>query len=89
MNNSSQPSTKPLATFRFRGVSASVFENRTEKDVPFYKVQIVRTYKDGKVFKATPTFSRDELPLVMHVAQQAFDFVLCTERDNRTEQTDG
>lgn len=86
MANDSKPSTKPVKTYRFRGISASVFENQTEKGDPFYKVQIVRTYKDGKDFKSTPTFSRDELPVVMLVSQQAYDFVLCSERDNRREE---
>ena len=38
-------STKPLKTFRLKGVSASVFENRSEQDALYHKVQIVRTYK--------------------------------------------
>lgn len=85
-NDTSSTSTKPLKTFRHRGISASVFENESEKGDLFYKVQIVRTYKDGKKFHSTPTFSRDELPLVILVTQQAFDFVLCEERDNKTER---
>ena len=87
MQNETQPSTKPAATFRYRGISASVFENQSEKGDPYYKVAIVRTYKDGKSgFKSTPTFSRDELPLVIKVAEQAFEFILVTERDNRAER---
>lgn len=92
MSRDSQNSTKPLKTFRFRGVSASVFENQTDKGELFHKVSIVRTYKDGKRFHTTPTFSRDELPIVTLVAQQAYDFILTEERDVRragdTEQAD-
>lgn len=88
MENETQTSTKPSATFRYRGISASVFENHSEKGDPYYKVSIVRTYKDGKDFKSTPTFSRDELPIVMLVAQQAYEFVLTTERDNRAERNE-
>ena len=83
MSKDSQNSTKPLKTFRFRGVSASVFENQTDKGELFHKVSIVRTYKDGKRFHTTPTFSRDELPIVTLVAQQAYDFILTEERDAR------
>ena len=83
MSKDSQNSTKPLKTFRFRGVSASVFENETDKGELFHKVSIVRTYKDGKRFHTTPTFSRDELPIVTLVAQQAYDFILTEERDAR------
>ncbi|MEZ6128962.1 MAG: hypothetical protein R3C59_09785 [Planctomycetaceae bacterium] len=87
MANDSQTSTKPLKTIRFRGISASVFENHSDKGETFHKVQIVRTFKDGKDFRTTPTFSRDELPIVILVAQEAFDYILCAERDNRKESS--
>ena len=87
MSKESSASTKPVKTYRFRGISASIFENKTDKGELFHKVSIVRTYKDGKNFQTTPTFSRDELPIVALVAQQSFDFILCEERDQReTEQ---
>lgn len=83
MDKDTQTSTKPLKTIRFRGISASVFENKSDKGDVFHKVSIVRTYKDGRNFKTTPTFSRDELPIVSLVAQQAFDFILTEELDQR------
>ena len=83
MQEKSHSSTKPVETFRFRGVSASVFENQTDDGKPFHKVSLVRTYRDGKDFRTTNTFSRDELPLVMLVAKSAYEFVLSAERDNR------
>jgi len=46
----------------------------------------VRTYKDGDEFKSTPTYSRDDLPVLVYVANEAFDYVLCKERDQRAEQ---
>ena len=83
MDKDSSTSTKPVKTFRFRGISASVFENKTDNGEVFHKVSIVRTYKDGRNFKTTPTFSRDELPIVHLVARQAFMFILTEERDLR------
>lgn len=83
MSKDSSTSTKPVKTFRFRGISASVFSNENDKGDVFHKVSIVRTYKDGRDFKTTPTFSRDELPIVSLVSQQAFDFILNEERDQR------
>lgn len=85
-NKSTQTSTKPVKSFRLRGISAGVFENESADGDLYYKVQIVRTYKDGKDFKSTPTFSRDELPIVMLVAHDAYAYVLRTERDNRADQ---
>lgn len=83
MEKDSQTSTKPIKTFRFRGICASVFENTTDKGDSFMKTSIVRTYKDGRDFKTTPTFSRDELPIVTLVSQQAYDFILNEEREQR------
>lgn len=86
MENDTSNSKKPIKTFRHRGISASVFENKSDKGDLFYKVQIVRTYKDGKKFFSSPTYSRDELPLVILLAEQAFNFVLCEERDGKAER---
>ena len=86
MENDTSTSKKPIKTFRHRGISASVFENKSDKGDLFYKVQIVRTYKDGKKFFSSPTYSRDELPLVTLLAEQAFNFVLCEERDGKAER---
>jgi hypothetical protein len=80
---------KPVAVFRARGVSASVFENRSEQGAPFHKVTLQRTYKDGAQFKTTSTFSRDELPIVAHVAHQAWEFVLEQEAARRTDTDAG
>lgn len=83
------PSTKPLKTFRLKGVSASVFENRSEQDALYHKVQIVRTYKSDDGFKTTNVFSRDELPIVSLVAKQSWEFILNHEAASRKGATDG
>lgn len=73
--------TKPIATFRFKGVSASVFENHSEEspEKKFCRVQITRTYKAGDTFKTTNVFGRDELPIVAHVANEAWEYILSHE----------
>ncbi len=83
MSKDSSTSTKPVKTFRFRGISASVFSNENEKGDVFYKVSIVRTYKDGRDFKTTPTYSVNELPIVSLVTNQAFEFILNEENEQR------
>ncbi|MCA9073691.1 MAG: hypothetical protein KDA93_01570 [Planctomycetaceae bacterium] len=80
----SVPNNQPIETFRLRGVSASVFENQTDDDRPFYKVSLVRTYKDGDQFKTTSTFSRDDLPIVAHLAHQAWESILECEQEQRS-----
>ncbi len=86
MANDSKTSNKPVKKFRFRGVSASVFENQTESGNPFYKTQIVRTYKDKDGFKSVPTYNRDELLLVMKVTIDAWNFILEQEQEARDNQ---
>lgn len=81
-----QTSTKPVKTFRYRGISAAIFENYTDKGDLFHKVTIVRNYKTDDGFAATPSYSRSDLPVVNYVCQQAFDFILCAERDAREKQ---
>ena len=82
---SKEKSNTPIKTIRLRGISAFIFENRTDRGTPFYKVVLVRTYKDGDQFKSTPTYSRDDIPILVHLANQAWDFVLLKERENRAE----
>lgn len=77
-----QKSQKPVKVFRHRGVSASVFENKTkvgDRSVTFHKVSLQRTYKDGEAFKTTSSFSRDDLPVCRHVLNQAWQFILEAE----------
>jgi hypothetical protein len=73
---------KPVKTFRFRGISASVFENTTHADdqpVRFFKVNLQRTFKrDGK-YEHNSSFGRDDIPVAMHVLDQAWQFILETE----------
>lgn len=75
----SHGSNKPLESFRLKGVSAAVFENYTEQDVSYYKVQIVRTYRADDGFKTTNVFSRDELPIVALLAERAWQSILDRE----------
>lgn len=84
-DNSPKASTKPVKVFRLRGISASVFENESENG-SFFKVSVVRTYKDGKEFKSTPTFSRDDIPVMLHVATMAWHYVLQQEQEKRSSE---
>ncbi len=77
-----QNTTKPVKVFRLRGVSASVFENASkngDRPVTFHKVSLQRTYKDGDEFKTTTSFGRDDLPVCVHVMQQAWAYILDAE----------
>lgn len=85
MANAKEPSvaqTRPVKVFRLRGISASVFRNAGKsdgRDVSFHKVSVQRTYRDGDDWKTTTSFSRDDLPVVGLLTQQAWEWILETE----------
>ena len=79
---------KPVKVFRYRGISASVFENQTHADnqpVRFFKVSLQRAFRrDGK-FEHNSSFGRDEIPVAMRVLNQAWEFILETEAASTVE----
>ena len=83
-----QTGSKPVHTIRFRGISASIFENKTTVDgreVTFRKVSVTRSYKDGDDWKHTTSFGRDDLPVVNLVVQRAYEWILDTEAKSGKE----
>ena len=71
--------TKPVKSFRLRGVSVAVFENHTQtegRDVTFHKVSVQKTYKEGEDFKTTTSLGRDDLPVVRMLLGRAWEFIL-------------
>lgn len=72
----------PVQTFRLRGISASIFENRTkngDRTVTYFKVALQRTYKDGDGWKTTSSFGRDDLPIARLLLERAWQYVLDAE----------
>jgi hypothetical protein len=72
----------PVQTFRARGVSAAIFENRAKsegRDSTFFKVSVQRTYREGKDFKHTTSFGRDDLPHLRRVVNQAWEYIVDAE----------
>ena len=71
-----------MRTFRSRGISASVFQNETQangRTVPYFKVQLQKTYKQGESYRTTSSFSRDEIPVAQLMLQRAWKFILEAE----------
>jgi len=74
--------SKPVKTFRFRGISASVFENTAHADnqpLRFFKVNLQRTFKQEGEFRHNSSFGRDDIPVAKHVLDLAWQFILETE----------
>jgi hypothetical protein len=82
-------SKKPVSVHRFRGVSASVFENTSKignRMVPFFKVSLQKSYKDGDEFKTTSSFAREDLPVAALLLQRAWEFILAAEAGRSKEE---
>lgn len=80
----------PVKKFRAGAVAAALWENEIKVDgrsVPTLKATIDRRYKDSAGnWKSSGSFSRNEIPLAVHVLQQAFAAMLEMGNDNETEQ---
>jgi len=79
--------TKPIKTFRLRGVKASVFANQMEQGV-YHKLTLQRIYRDGNEWKTTQSLSRDDLPVARLLLERAWEFILETEANAHRNETD-
>ena len=84
----SPKSNKPVAQFRARGVSASVFVNSNEEKKEWYSITLSRVYNAGTDKKPdlqnTNSFNENDLPLIEVVSRKAFDYCL-TNKLNKEE----
>ena len=68
------PAKAPVHEVRLGRIKAAVWENTTENGVR-HNVTICRLYKDGTQWKDSASFGRDDLPLVIKVADQAHNWI--------------
>jgi hypothetical protein len=81
--------TKPAQQYRMRGVAVSIFSNESKsRDVPFYKVAMQKTYKDGKDFRSTTSLGRDDLPVADLLLKKAWVWILEREAKDRKAAVD-
>lgn len=70
MNNKS-----PIHSIKIGRIRAAIWENESEKG-PWHSVTFSRLYKDeADAWKDSTSFSRDDLPLLMKVADQVHTFL--------------
>jgi hypothetical protein len=84
---SDQPGTKPVKVFRLRGVKVAVFENKGEQG-SFFKTAVQRIYKDGEEWKTTTNLGRDDLPVARMLMERAWEWILETESERSTHNTE-
>lgn len=75
----------PVHEIRNGVVKASIWKNETAKGV-FYNTTLERLYRQGKDWKTSASFSRDQLLVVAMVAQEANGWIYeQSKRDRKNE----
>ena len=82
----SAPRQRPVHEIRFGRIRAAIWQNETESGVR-HSATFSRLYKDGDHWKDSTSFGRDDLPLVMKVADLAHTWIFeqAKEASNGTE----
>ncbi len=65
---------KPVHEVRIGRIKAAVWQNETDNGIR-HNVTFTRLYKDGDQWKDSTSFGRDDLPLVIKVADQAHTWI--------------
>lgn len=65
---------KPVKELRMGKIKAAIWANDTEYGVR-HNVTFTRLYKTDKGWESTASFGRDDLPLLVKVANQAHDWL--------------
>ncbi len=69
-----QTAKRPVHEVRLGRIKATIWENDTRDGIR-HNVSLSRIYKDGNQWKDSASFGRDDLPLVMKVADMAHTWV--------------
>ena len=70
---------RPLAKFKAGSVVCAVWENEAQiggQTKTVLKATVERRYKTEDGWKSSGSYGRNEIPLVRHVLQQAFELIL-------------
>ncbi len=65
---------KPVHEIRMGRIKAAIWENVTQNG-PRHNVTLARIYKDGNQWKMSDSFGRDDLPLLIKVADLAHTWI--------------
>jgi hypothetical protein len=68
------PKARPVHEIRLGRIKAAIWENETQVGTR-HNVTITRIFKDGDQWKSSDSFGRDDLLLVMKVADLAHSWI--------------
>lgn len=76
---------KPAQEIRFGRLRAAIWENVTQDGGTMYNVTFSRLYKDGRQWKDSTSFGRDDLLLIGKLADAAHTWILERQHPELTE----
>jgi len=76
---------RPVNEIRLGRIKAAIWENETQNGT-MHNVTICRLYKDGKHWKDSTSFGRDDLPLVAKVADRVHSWIFEHGQDQNGSQ---
>lgn len=76
---------KPVHEIRLRSVKAAIWENETANGKR-YSVTVSPLYKDGDEWRRSDSFGRDDLPLLVKVADLTHTWIFENARGGQTKQ---
>jgi len=83
---------KPVHEVRLGRIKATIWQNETQNGSSMYNTTICRLWRDGKQWKDSSSFGRDDLPLVAKVADMVHTWIFTQNQDqngsHKSEQND-
>jgi hypothetical protein len=76
---------KPVHEVRLGRIKAAIWENETQNGTMF-NVTLSRLYRDGKQWKDSGSFGRDDLPLVAKVADRVHSWIFAQAQEQNGSQ---
>lgn len=72
---------KPVHEIRLGRIKAAIWENETQNGSIMHNVTLCRLWRDGKQWKDSSSFGRDDLPLVAKVADLVHTWIFRQNQD--------
>jgi hypothetical protein len=82
------PKAKPVHEIRLGRIKAAIWCNQSDNG-PRHNVSLSRLYKDGDKWKDSTSFGRDDLPLVVKVADLAHTWIFQQNQGQNGSQNHG
>ena len=79
---------KPAHEIRLGRIRAAIWANDNGQDDVWFNVTIARLYNDGDGWKDSPSFRRDDLPVVAKALDMAYAWIWDRQMANRSDEAD-